>query len=266
MGNLVFGSGAEPGRASKARGGLTESPMERDYDATESDRERYNGALRVGPEFGITECTTRDPSRHNGEPAILVPDTPEARVRQTEPLFGVVMETPAVSPIVSPDSAYISRPAEPDTTKVPNETSVYKTPAEVCQIEDRRQDTLRISPIVRHRNRTCRESELVDSDDGEEAENAFPRRRSRIARSSERRKVRYEPNRDEVCKKLHWTRTEYSRSSSSSSDTEIEALRPKPRVRNLVRQENRSRQRNPIVRPRPLRTEFTSELLSRSTL
>ena len=42
MGNLVFGSGAEPGRASKARGGLTESPMERDYDATESDRERYN--------------------------------------------------------------------------------------------------------------------------------------------------------------------------------------------------------------------------------
>ena len=59
MGNLVFGSGAEPGRASKARGGLTESPMERDYDATESERERYNGALRVGPEFGRTECTTR---------------------------------------------------------------------------------------------------------------------------------------------------------------------------------------------------------------
>jgi len=28
MGNLVFGSGAEPGRDSKARGGLTESPME----------------------------------------------------------------------------------------------------------------------------------------------------------------------------------------------------------------------------------------------
>ena len=160
MGNLVFGSGAEPGRASEARGGLTESPMERYYDATESERERYNGALRVGPEFGITECTTRDPSRHNGEPAILVPDTPEARVRQTEPLFRVVMETPAVSPIASPDSAYISRPAEPDTTKVPNETSVYKTPAEVCQTEDRRQDTLRISPIVRHRNRTCRQSDL----------------------------------------------------------------------------------------------------------
>ena len=41
MGNLVFGSGAEPGRASEARGGLTESPMERYYDATESDRQRY---------------------------------------------------------------------------------------------------------------------------------------------------------------------------------------------------------------------------------
>ena len=72
-----------------------------------------------------------------------MPDTPEARVRQTEPLFGVVMETPAVSPIVSPDSAYLSRPAEPDTTKVPNEISDYKTPAEVCQTKDRRQDTIR---------------------------------------------------------------------------------------------------------------------------
>jgi len=45
MGNL-FGSGAEPGCASKARGRLTESPMERDYDATESDRERHR--LTVG--------------------------------------------------------------------------------------------------------------------------------------------------------------------------------------------------------------------------
>ena len=47
MGNLVFGSGAEPGRASKARGGLTESPMERDYDATESDRERYTPSTQI---------------------------------------------------------------------------------------------------------------------------------------------------------------------------------------------------------------------------
>jgi len=146
--------------------------------------------------------------------AILVPDTPEARVRQTEPLFGVVRETPAVSPIVSPDSAYKSRPAEPDTTKVPNEIGVYKTPAEVCQTEDRRQDTLRISPIVRHRNRTCHESKLEVSDDREEADNAFPHRSSRNARSSESGKVRYEPNREEVCKKLHWTRIGYSRSST----------------------------------------------------
>jgi len=41
MGNLVFGSGAEPGRANIVRGGLTESPMEREYDATEADRERH---------------------------------------------------------------------------------------------------------------------------------------------------------------------------------------------------------------------------------
>jgi len=159
-----------------------------------------------------------------GEPVILVTDAPEARIRQTEPLFGVVMETPPVSPIVSPDSAYISRPPEPDTTKVPDEIGVYKTPAEAYQTEDRRHDTLRISPVVRHRNRTCPESKLDASDDGEEAENAFPRRRIRIARSSERAKGRYELNREEICKKLHWTRTEYSRSSSSSSDTEIEIL------------------------------------------
>jgi len=39
MGNLVFGSGAEPGRANIARRGLTESPMERDIDATEAEKE-----------------------------------------------------------------------------------------------------------------------------------------------------------------------------------------------------------------------------------
>jgi len=55
-------------------------------------------------------------SRHKGEPIVLVPDTPEARVWQTEPLFGIVMETPSASPSVSPDSAYISGPAEPDIT------------------------------------------------------------------------------------------------------------------------------------------------------
>jgi len=44
MGNLVFGSDAEPRRASKARGGLTESRMERHYDATEADRERHKRA------------------------------------------------------------------------------------------------------------------------------------------------------------------------------------------------------------------------------
>jgi len=35
---LVFGSGAEPVRANIARNGLTESPMERDYDAQREQR------------------------------------------------------------------------------------------------------------------------------------------------------------------------------------------------------------------------------------
>ena len=50
MGNLVFGSGAERGRTNITRGVLTESPMERDYDATESERERYIDA-NVNPDL-----------------------------------------------------------------------------------------------------------------------------------------------------------------------------------------------------------------------
>jgi len=122
MGNLVavFGMVAPNRRDNIARGGRAESRMGRDYDATEAEKERHNGALRVGPVFGITECTTRDPSRHNDEPAMLLPDTPEATFLKTEPLFRVIMESPAVSPIVSPNSTYTSRLSEPDTTDVPN--------------------------------------------------------------------------------------------------------------------------------------------------
>jgi len=60
MGNLVFGSGAEPGSASKARGGLTESPMERDYDATESERERYTELIFVDPAMKVNGQYYRD--------------------------------------------------------------------------------------------------------------------------------------------------------------------------------------------------------------
>jgi len=45
MGNLVFGSGAEPGRANIATGGLTESPIERDIDATEAEKERHSDSV-----------------------------------------------------------------------------------------------------------------------------------------------------------------------------------------------------------------------------
>ena len=47
MGNLVYVSGTELDHVNIARGGLTESPLERDYDATEANRERHTGALRV---------------------------------------------------------------------------------------------------------------------------------------------------------------------------------------------------------------------------
>jgi len=52
MMNLVFGSGAEAGRASKAGGGLTESPMERDYDATKADREHHMHTTHVHGQQG----------------------------------------------------------------------------------------------------------------------------------------------------------------------------------------------------------------------
>ena len=61
---------------------------------------------------------------------MLVPSTPELVVRQSKSLFDVVKETPGMSSIItSPDSAYVSRPVEPDTTELPNETGIYKTPS-----------------------------------------------------------------------------------------------------------------------------------------
>ena len=38
MGNLLFGSGSELGRASIARGRVTESPMGRDNDIAEAEK------------------------------------------------------------------------------------------------------------------------------------------------------------------------------------------------------------------------------------
>jgi len=222
MGNAVFGGAAGPGKTSE----LTENPVVRYHNVqTErevpKDEERYNGALHVGPEVGIAESMTEDPLRQNGELTTLAPDTPETIVRHVKPLFGIVEKTPDVSPIASPDSAYVSRPAEPDTTKRLNKCRVYKTPAERCQTEYRKQDRPRVSPKIQHRSQTRRKSELEDSSDDEEAEKASPRRK---ARSKERRKSRHEPK--TTRKKLHWTEVEDTAtvSDSSTSDTEIKKL------------------------------------------
>ena len=109
---------------------------------------RYNGAQHAGLEFGMTESmpersgrpeglefgesergtnpTLGDrtgsatcPPRHDSEPVVFVTSTPELVVRQSKPLFDVVKETTGMSSIItSPDSAYVSRPVEPDTTEL----------------------------------------------------------------------------------------------------------------------------------------------------
>jgi len=121
---------------------------------------RYNGAQHAGLEFGMTESmpersgrpeglefgesergtnpTLGDrtgsatcPPRHDSEPVVFVTSTPELVVRQSKPLFDVVKETPGMSSIItSPDSAYVSRPVEADTTELASETGIYKTSSE----------------------------------------------------------------------------------------------------------------------------------------
>ena len=83
------------------------------------------------PTVGGRSDSATCPLRYDSKPVVLVPSTPELVVRQSKPLFDVVKETPGMSSIItSPDSAYVSRPVEADTTELASETGIYKTSSE----------------------------------------------------------------------------------------------------------------------------------------
>jgi len=77
-------------------------------------------------------------AKQDGQPNILVPETPDKAIRLPKPLFGAVEETPEMTSLfASPDSAsYASRPMDPGDTslKTPG-ISEYRKPRMDFSIE-----------------------------------------------------------------------------------------------------------------------------------
>ena len=66
---------------------------------------------------------------YDDSPSLFVPETPEGAALVTRQLFGAVEESPGMTPS-SPDSAYASRPMEPDATQLTTPSlSDYQTPS-----------------------------------------------------------------------------------------------------------------------------------------
>ena len=133
MGNLVSGSAERPGNPIDA----AEIPIVRDNDVaigqgarpTERPEKttasaRHNGAQRgADAESAEKRIGAKNLPKQDGQPNILVPETPEGAIRLPKPLFGVVEETPEMTSLfASPDSGFASRPVDPDDTE-------RKTPA-----------------------------------------------------------------------------------------------------------------------------------------
>jgi len=103
----------------------------------------YNGAQRVGPErFRYIETESGEGQfgsevvggrSRDSKPDVFVPMTPEVGLRWApKSLFGETEAIPGESTIAaSPDSAYVSRPVEPDTAEVLNDTEGGQAPRRV---------------------------------------------------------------------------------------------------------------------------------------
>jgi len=133
MGNLVFGSAERPGNPIDA----AEIPVVRDNDGAigqgtrpterpekNTQTARHNGAQRgADAESAIKRDGGGNLPKQDSQPNILVPETPDRASRLPKPLFSVVEETPEMTSLfASPDSAFESRPVDPDDTE-------WKTPA-----------------------------------------------------------------------------------------------------------------------------------------
>jgi len=238
MGNLVFGSAERPGNSTSA----AEIPVVRDNDVaigqgarpTERPEKataaaRHNGAQRgaAAEETGRGDRAESLP-KHDGSANVLVPETPDKAMQLSKPLFGVVPETPEKTSLFdSPDSAYMSRPMDPDHAelKTPALTE-YLTPPEVTNIpkgknaewtpaprgkEHRSISIFRSSPEARRHSRKGQETD----------------------RTSERSRSLGTPK--EPRKRLQWAEIEDvlapTKIEGSSSDTESESIHGKPNSR-----------------------------------
>jgi len=147
MGNLVSHSADVPDNR-RAPTSTAELPTERDNDALAArpNQQREPAARHNGARRGATANTDEaavyalhiapSPTEHaerlsyyDGSPSSLVPDTPEGAARLSEQSCPAAEDSPDMTPI-SPDSAYVSRPMEPDAaqwTVLP--PSEYQTPS-----------------------------------------------------------------------------------------------------------------------------------------
>jgi len=128
VGYLVFGSAERPGNSADA----AEIPVVRDNDVAigQGDRPterpekasaaaRHNDAQRGASAENVGGDDRAENLPKHDSVNVLVPDTPDGAIRLQEPLFGVVPETPVMTPLFgSLDSAYVSRHVDPDDTEL----------------------------------------------------------------------------------------------------------------------------------------------------
>ena len=83
-------------------------------------------------------------AKQDGQPNILVPETPDGAIRLPKPLFGAVEETPEMTSLfASPDSAYASRPIDPgDTALKTSGISEYRKPRMDFSIEKKQHQSI----------------------------------------------------------------------------------------------------------------------------
>jgi len=145
MGNLVFGSAERPGNSADA----AEIPVVRDNDVVigqgarptgspekASAAARYNGAKRGASAESVEGGDRAENLPKHESVNVFVPETPDGAIRLPKSLFGVVPETPDMTPLfASPDPAYVSLTVDPDDTelKTPAITE-YQTPSEVTNV------------------------------------------------------------------------------------------------------------------------------------
>jgi len=160
-------------------------------DPKKTQTARHNGAQRkADAESAIKKYGGGNLPKQDSQPNIFVPETSDGASRLPKPLFSVVEETPEMtSMFASPDSAFESRPVDPDDTK-------WKTPAI---------------------------TEMSIDGNKRRAENDGPRRKSQSNDRAHGRSKSYSTPKGPR-KRLHWAKIEDflapSKIDESSSDTE----------------------------------------------